>query len=303
MPDARAFCLRWQSDFPLHLLAGAQQAGTDFTEPDIVVEQCNWPPPEDAFQTQMPACWLGDERQRLFTENGSVIDVIGADKIQVFLAPDLPLTDPPNIPPEFYSRAIAIICAQRGLLPIHGSSVAIGDKAFLLFGESGNGKSSAAAALIGMGAKLLSDDLSVFFVDNEGVPWALPGRLGIRLSPGTEVLLGKHEGGNQSISESRGKSRFFPPCVECDLPIELAGMVYMDTTGECDEIPRQFAAPILNQHIFARLVLQEMKGSTDRYAKVRKIVDHIGCQRIKGLADRAIEPFQKRLKSRFFRYF
>lgn len=51
--------------------------------------------------------------------------------------------------------------ASLSLGSLHASAVAISKKAVLILGASGSGKSSLALELIGMGAKLISDDLVV----------------------------------------------------------------------------------------------------------------------------------------------
>lgn len=57
--------------------------------------------------------------------------------------------------------AIGAIIHQRGLLPIHGSTVVKNGKAIIISGVSGAGKSSIAATLINRGYELLADDISV----------------------------------------------------------------------------------------------------------------------------------------------
>jgi len=57
--------------------------------------------------------------------------------------------------------AIGAILHQRGLLPIHGSTVVKDGKAIIISGVSGAGKSSLAATLINRGYDLVADDISV----------------------------------------------------------------------------------------------------------------------------------------------
>lgn len=70
--------------------------------------------------------------------------------------------------------AIGALIHQRGLLPFHGSSVKIGDKAIILSGLSGAGKSTLAAAFKQKGYQILSDDISVISFSDDR-PFVNPG--------------------------------------------------------------------------------------------------------------------------------
>ncbi|MFT4143055.1 MAG: hypothetical protein QM644_01260 [Mobilitalea sp.] len=72
------------------------------------------------------------------------------------------------------------ILYQRGILPLHGSCIKIADKAVIITGASGAGKSTIAAALRQKGCLSLSDDvIAINFTDNE--LWAIPSYPGIKL--------------------------------------------------------------------------------------------------------------------------
>jgi len=70
--------------------------------------------------------------------------------------------------------AFGALLMQRNLLPFHGSTVVKDDKAYVIGGISGAGKSSLAAALVKKGYRLLADDISVIQIEN-GKPIVLPG--------------------------------------------------------------------------------------------------------------------------------
>src|SRR6185437_15564144 len=55
----------------------------------------------------------------------------------------------------------AVLCHQRGLLPLHASAVATGEGAIAFLGSSGAGKSSLAAFLARAGYRVLADDICV----------------------------------------------------------------------------------------------------------------------------------------------
>lgn len=69
---------------------------------------------------------------------------------------------------------MAIILIQRKILPLHGSAIKIGKKAYAIVGESGAGKSTLASALIHKGFQLVSDDLIAVSFDEHQRPIVTP---------------------------------------------------------------------------------------------------------------------------------
>jgi hypothetical protein len=67
--------------------------------------------------------------------------------------------DAANLRTFLYGTVLGVLCHQRGLLPLHAGAVAIGDRAIIVAGDSGAGKSSLTAALVRQGARLLAEDL------------------------------------------------------------------------------------------------------------------------------------------------
>ena len=65
----------------------------------------------------------------------------------------------------------------NGPLGFHATTVAVGDCAAMITGPSGSGKSSLALELIGLGAKLVADDLSRVELDSGVVHVRAPDRL------------------------------------------------------------------------------------------------------------------------------
>jgi hypothetical protein len=64
---------------------------------------------------------------------------------------------------------------QRGLLPLHGSALRLGDGAVILAGSTGNGKSTLAAALMEQGFTLIADELCALSIQKNSGPVLLPG--------------------------------------------------------------------------------------------------------------------------------
>jgi len=70
---------------------------------------------------------------------------------------------------------MGVVLHQRGLLPLHGSSIAYNGRAYIFSGSSTSGKSSLAAAFALKGYKVLADDISVVKKDKNGIFMVHPG--------------------------------------------------------------------------------------------------------------------------------
>jgi len=99
---------------------------------------------------------------------------------RVIVQPILP-EDAADIRLFLLGTVLAILCFQRGLLPLHASAVDLGGRVLLISGVSGAGKSTLAAAFYARGYRLLSDDLCALDV-REGHPlMVLPAFPGVKL--------------------------------------------------------------------------------------------------------------------------
>lgn len=79
---------------------------------------------------------------------------------------------------------LGTIWHQRGMLPLHGSAVRVGDGCAVFCGPSGAGKSTLAGALARRGRDLVADDVSVVTAGEAGglVVWPGPARLKLDLA-------------------------------------------------------------------------------------------------------------------------
>ena len=91
-----------------------------------------------------------------------VFDLIDGDRIDYCPGPDWQ----GSMPVPFYSSFAAITLAWRGAIPFHAGMIEVDGQAVLIAGPSGAGKSSLTAGLLGIGARLVADDLAVVRVEN-----------------------------------------------------------------------------------------------------------------------------------------
>lgn len=93
------------------------------------------------------------------------------------------------IRPLLLGPIMCILLRQRGLLVLHGSSVAVGDEAIAFIGHSGWGKSTLADSFHAKGYSLLTDDVMALQMDAMQ-PIVLPSFPQVKLWPDAAKLIG-----------------------------------------------------------------------------------------------------------------
>ncbi|MGB7415253.1 MAG: hypothetical protein WA902_13695 [Thermosynechococcaceae cyanobacterium] len=152
-----AFGLTLQSDFPIPELPIAPQA--TITEPVVVQLQ-----PGD-LRDHVPEALLEQPIGFQIQAQSAVVYLNG---VGVFLVKDgnhVTVIPAPHAPGLQVRQALigivmALVLHQRNYLVLHGSAVSIEGKAVIFLADSGEGKSSMAAALYAQGYPLLTDDLA-----------------------------------------------------------------------------------------------------------------------------------------------
>lgn len=175
MCDYHLFGWRVRSKIPLpDLLPWRGDART----PDIVVQIGTLPPVESQLPSFSPAVQICSTGVRVTIPAVASYWVEAGNR--VIVQPIL-LEDAADIRVFLLGTVLAILCFQRGLLPLHASAIDIGGRALLLSGASGAGKSTLAAALSAQGYRLLSDDLCALDVREGRPPMVLPAFPRVRL--------------------------------------------------------------------------------------------------------------------------
>lgn len=99
-----------------------------------------------------------------FVENGN----------RIIVQPD-EYADMGNVRLFILGTAFGALLLQRGVLPIHGSSIIVNGLCTIFTGASGVGKSTLSSAFQKSGFSFLADDLSVITFDDGGKPLVQPG--------------------------------------------------------------------------------------------------------------------------------
>ncbi len=146
--------LKLESDF--HLPALAPWDGPGHSPTDIVVRRAAVPPQLDRPDHVAPVFQTKGASEYLLALPGTGrILVRNGNEVLVDAEPDADASAILSGPLQ------AVLWHQRGLLPLHGSVVAVGTQAIALCGHSAAGKSTLAAHLAARGYPVIADDVCV----------------------------------------------------------------------------------------------------------------------------------------------
>jgi hypothetical protein len=171
-----------------------------------------------------------------------------------------------HIEAAFLSIVIALWLEQRGLRCLHAAAVAYHGQALALLAESGQGKSSLAAACLAAGATLLSDDIVPV---NERF-WAHPGYPRLGLWPGQAAALGLPP--QAPLAEAAGDKLRLPLAKETfhNRPLPLAGLFLLQRLDPPADLPGPRLERVSGQEALIALV---------RYSFLPRLSAALGLQR------------------------
>ncbi|MEJ1970175.1 MAG: hypothetical protein WDN03_16330 [Rhizomicrobium sp.] len=286
---AVAFGLRWESDAALWLFESADFAGS----PDVVVALAEPPLRARDEVAHLHYSRICSDGLRFFADREAVIDLFGADRIEV-----TPQAEWRNaVPLYLFSTVAAVLLARRGLVPVHGTAVEIGGRGLLICGRSGAGKSTLSANLIGLGARLISDDLSVLRCLPGQAPRLLTGRPGMRLHPGTVAQLGALLERNTRAPLHNGKHLMLPPRAAAFAEHPLAGIVILDRDDAV--LPPALQIVLLRHQIFRPMLMELLPGQGERVRLLADVARAVGVTRVRDLCQYDEEVCRRRAQETF----
>lgn len=154
------FNLTIKSDIPiLQLITIAPCEEVDITFeagsiPDDILEKENQ---DIHYEFGDTRSWLVNSYMRMIIENGNHITYFKKDN-----CPEMYLTS------YLLGWGMSMVCMQKNMLAMHCSVVTDGNKAYLISGESGSGKSTVTRELLNKGFKLMADDMTLVKIDENG---------------------------------------------------------------------------------------------------------------------------------------
>lgn len=236
---SRAFGLVWESDTPLCQFGPALPG--DRT-PDILVRRTEHGAARPGGRRVNNGEVFGDGARFHFGE--ACFDTFGGSVVNWTSRPD------DVAPAALYGTVTAIILAWRGLVPLHGSAVAFGERAVLVAGPPGAGKSTLCAALVRRGGRLVSDDLSALRpMSAGGTPMLEPGRPAVRL------IAPQPSAHNDKVLHAM-------PMVDRSMPVPLSAMIVLGiTTIDTGPIA---AAELLRRQLFRPTWMKALPHARER---------------------------------------
>ncbi len=124
------------------------------------------------------------------------------------------------------TECLPVILFQREIFTIHGSCIELEDKAIVITGESGAGKSSLANEFVNSGYRMLADDTVGIRVDNEGV-FTIPSFPQRRLVEDLILHLGMDRTNLFDLKSSKKKYVINIGSDYCDEPRRFMALVWL----------------------------------------------------------------------------
>jgi hypothetical protein len=269
---ATAFGLRWESELALTSFTAAAECDGPA---EVVVRVVH------ALADRGEVAWTGKaalyfaDGVRFGTGGGTLFDVIAPGCIDVCPGADWQ----GGLPAHFYSTVAALLLALRGYLPIHGSALEIDGRAVLLCGQAGAGKSTLAANLVALGARLISDDLSVLVAGE--TPKLLAGRPSIRLHADTAAWLASRGKVQDVMPSYDHKIVVRPARVPAHSEYPLQRIILLDRQDT--ELPPALGALAFCAQMFRPKMMRRLAGSKMRLAALAATASKIGVSRVLAL--------------------
>ncbi|PLX10820.1 MAG: hypothetical protein C0597_16115 [Marinilabiliales bacterium] len=171
--------------------------------------------------------------------------------------------------------AFGALFVQRGLLPIHGSTIKFGNSAAIFTGLSGVGKSSIAAHFVHKGFKALADDISVINHELKVVP-GFPS-----LKIWNDVLL-KLQVKNESLNQIRPNIKKFQLPISdnyCSESIPLQNIVLLNTKNspgfEIEEITGIKKFNAIKNNTYRYRFVSGLEKQLDHFQLLNKLLPEI----------------------------
>lgn len=217
-----AFGRTWDSEEPLHAFGGLIETGSPVA--DLVVRRVDRLAERAGRLFRSGNGELYPDGLRLNVRGEASFDIREQGQIDWAAGPDWP----GRFPPEMFSIVAGTSLAMLGDLPMHASAVELAGRGVLLCGPGGAGKSTLAAGLCGIGARLVSDDLTVFSALS-AIPVMHLGKRSVRLFP--EIAAAVAAPIEPAARCPRGKVLSCLPAVDPGRAIALDTVVLLEPSG------------------------------------------------------------------------
>ncbi|HSI16596.1 MAG TPA: hypothetical protein VK980_02405 [Sphingomonas sp.] len=225
----RAFGLTLRSDFVLPELVAAQ----DDAPVDVTIDHVAALAPLPDLPRLTGQVTVDARTFRFTTPDAADFEARDGNAISV--CPTTP-SDPAAVRAHLLGSVIGALLLQRGLLPLHASVVAIGDRAIAFTGKSGAGKSTLALDLQQRGHAIIGDDLCAIGLDGAR-PVTSTGVTRLKLWAPSLHAAGHGTDGLEPIAARQDKYHWPAAGAVEDMTLPLAAIVTLDWADDLTVMP------------------------------------------------------------------
>jgi hypothetical protein len=187
--------------------------------------------------------------------------------------------------------AIGALIHQRGMFPVHASSVKVDGGCVMFCGASGDGKSTTAKAFLERGYPLHTDDICVISINGEGIPMVSPESPHLKLWEDSLLEIGKNP---EAYSRVRHVINKFTVLVEdsFDLTALPVKKIYILSPGNSSDIKitgikgvEKFKS--LKTHVYRRKFVEGLGTEVNSFKTAAFVGSHVPVSRV----HRPLKPF------------
>jgi hypothetical protein len=211
------------------------------------------------------------------------------------------------------STIFAVLCHQRGLLPLHASAVSCGGGVIAFLGHSGQGKSLLAANLARRGFSVVADDICLVDARGEGPAMVIPVAPWLKLWRASLDQLGMPAQGLDPVFSEDDKYRF--PVDQALEPQPIRKLIFLErregafegsegTAGgpaELREVTRLRALPLLMNLTHQAYLLEASGKREENFRNCGRVVAQADAYRLNRpwgftYMDSAIDAIERMLR-------
>jgi hypothetical protein len=168
------------------------------------------------------------------------------------------------------SSAMTLLAGERGGLPLHASAVSIGDRAVVICGVTGRGKSTLAAMLVARGHEGIAEDGVVVGFGDDG-PTVWPGLGGALITSEAAAAIGIAE--PAAGTDARGRIYVDSPSTVAG-PTPVAGVaILMERAGDRVSLVRPDLATA-HRELLAHVICADRRGPA-AFASAARLVERV----------------------------
>ncbi len=240
------------------------RVSSDFELPELAPWQGRGQPVEVTIRRGLVALdkvHSDEPHGHVVLEHGSLFHVAGVARYWVSGGNEIVIDSSPTAEPSMVrlfllGTVFGLLCHQRGLVPLHASSVVVAGRAVAFAGRSGVGKSTLAAALGRQGYSVVSDDVCVIEWRSPGLPHVLPFAPKLKLVRDSLSALGLSFECAEIIGSEPEKLNVLGTVGQQREPIPLAAIFHLnieseETIGKGRQLEQGASAlTLLNRNIY-----------------------------------------------------